>query len=141
MKYFIHVVIPVLAGGFIYFLGRNNDLILYDWFPALQVFKHNVNLPNWVKYNLPDGIWMYSVTSLMVFLWQKKVNYNSLGWIISGIIIAVVIEFFQKFGFFPGTFDWMDLCFYIIAFIFASIHLVSIRKIKLLLTLSAGTQN
>lgn len=134
MKYLVHVIFPIFLGIIIYFFYRTEDLNIYNWLHLQSVSRISYVCPNWLKYNLPDGLWIYSLTTMMIFIWKKKLHLHSLGWIFSGLIFAIVIEFGQKFGIIIGTFDWMDLTFYIIAFILSCFHLISYNKIKLLLT-------
>jgi len=69
LKLFIHVVIPMILGGFLYILFREESLVMFDWFNSLGIessihyFRENINtnihLPKWIVYSLPDGIWIY----------------------------------------------------------------------------------
>ncbi|HRB97506.1 MAG TPA: hypothetical protein PKY67_07330 [Nitrosomonas sp.] len=70
---------------------------------------------DWIKYNLPDGLWVYSLTSLMIIIW-KSYTLKSLIWICSGLLIAIISEFCQYIGVFPGTYDSIDIIFYLLAF-------------------------
>ncbi|MDO8333170.1 MAG: hypothetical protein Q7T35_00690 [Nitrosomonas sp.] len=74
-----------------------------------------VILADWIKYNLPDGLWVYSLTSLMIIIW-KSYTLKSLIWICSGLLIAIISEFCQSIGVFPGTYDLIDIVFYLLAF-------------------------
>jgi len=131
MKYLFHVAIPLFVGFMIYLLSRANDIIAYKWIPIQFSFKKLSWLPYWVKYNLPDGLWLYALTTLMILLWKRKINIHSSGWIFSGFIIAVITEFGQKYGYVPGTFDWMDLVFYLIAMFLAILQLISFNKLNI----------
>ena len=77
---YIHVVLPVLIGLFIYILFRPDRIIMFDWFALLGIAESisdlrenspsNSKVPSWIIYNLPDGLWVYSLTALMLIIWQ-----------------------------------------------------------------------
>jgi hypothetical protein len=54
-----HVLLPLLLGGFIYLAARPMSLTFVNYAP----FEWTKSLPNWVVYNLPDGLWSYSLLS------------------------------------------------------------------------------
>jgi hypothetical protein len=119
IRFVIHVFFPLVAGSLVYLTLRCSnvlfvgilenicckysctEVILADW--------------DWIKYNLPDGLWVYSLTSLMIIIW-KSYTWKSLIWICSGLLIAIISEFCQFIGVFPGTYDPIDIVFYLLAF-------------------------
>jgi hypothetical protein len=121
---FLNVILPIAIGGFIYILFREKSLLMFSWFTkiGLDNLIHNIRtiaiwnyqLPDWVIYSLPDGIWVYSLTSLMLIIWYGDVSILKYFWLSIGLIIGLSIELCQLMGFYPGTFDKMDILFYII---------------------------
>ena len=73
-------------------------------------------MPKWVIYSLPDGLWMFSCTSLILNVWNNRLNKQSIVWIISMPAIAILSEFLQLFHFIRGTFDILDIARYLIGF-------------------------
>jgi|TARA_B100001971_G_C17889243_1_gene382118 hypothetical protein len=121
-KIIIHVITPIIIGGFIYILFREKNLLMFSWFISMGldslinnfrdiVIWHN-QIPDWITYNLPDGIWIYSLTSLMIIIWYKDSNKSKYFWLLIGPILGITLELGQLINLFPGTFDNIDLLFY-----------------------------
>ena len=99
---------------------------MFDWFNTLGVSDlisnlrkfslFNSQIPLWIKYSLPDGLWVYSLTSLMIIIWQDVKSKSKYYWIASSIIIAIVIELGQYLRLIPGTYDILDIILCLIAF-------------------------
>ena len=71
-------------------------------------------LPDWLLFSLPDGLWVFSYVSLILLLWDNRLNgYNSF-WVFLIPFLAIASEFGQLLGFVSGTFDITDLIFYIL---------------------------
>ena len=99
---------------------------MFDWFNALGVSDlistirkfplFDAQIPLWIKYSLPDGLWVYSLTSLMIIIWRDVKSKSKYYWIASSIIIAIVIELGQYLRLIPGTYDILDIILCLIAF-------------------------
>ena len=134
---FIHVVIPMLVGGVIYILFREQNILMFRWFDFLgfdyltthskEAFYNNNMLPFWVKYSLPDGIWVYSMTSLMLIIWHNNTSSFKYIWILIGPFFGLFLELGQLVNIISGTYDHIDLLFTI----FFSIIPFLIFKLKL----------
>ena len=61
----------------------------------------------------------------MIIIW-KNYTWQSFIWICSGLVIAIITEFCQAIGVFPGTYDLFDIIFYFLAFGLAHFNLSSI---------------
>ena len=121
-RFAIHVVLPIAIGTWIYVGWRSTDLLVFRWieFCGLSafVFRPAVSLPDWVLYCLPDGCWVYAATSWMLLIWQRLVPW---AWL--ALILGVGTELGQLAGFVPGSYDLVDILFYVVAFILAgAIH-------------------
>ena len=124
-KTITHLIIPMLIGGFIYILFREDNLLMFNWFNSLGMknlidfFREHtlsINLiPNWIKFSLPDGIWIYSLTSLMLIIWYKDSSKTKYIWLLIGPILGISAELGQLINIVPGTFDNTDLIFCLIA--------------------------
>ena len=121
-KIIIHVITPIIIGGFIYILFREENLLMFSWFMSIGLdnlindFRDVVilqnQIPDWVTYSLPDGIWIYSLTSLMLIIWSRDLSKFKYLWLLIGPTIAITLEFGQLLNIFSGTFDSLDLLFY-----------------------------
>lgn len=111
---FINVLVPLLIGGLIYILFRNESLIMFNWFDYLGLLEQikelraTLNpmksiLPNWIYYSLADGLWTYAFVS--AYLIYYKVDY----WLLLPFLLSIGVEILQYFQLFQGTFDVIDL--------------------------------
>ena len=118
-RIFIHAVLPIFIGIMIYALWRG--IFFID--PAQKVFPLicNTQTPNWVKYNLPDGLWMYSFLSTFFIIWRQQISKHFISWILLAIIMSFFLEILQAKHIIPGTFDWYDMVSYALSvFIFVA---------------------
>jgi hypothetical protein len=76
-------------------------------------------LPNWFLFCLPDGLWVYSITSFMAALWAGSPKTYAWSWICLGPALAIGGEVGQKLGLVQGTFEMMDILFYSVGFVLA----------------------
>ena len=124
-KIFSQVVLPLLTGGLIYILFRADSLLMFRWFDKLgasdlinfcrQHTFGQFSLPTWFIYSLPDALWIFSFTSLMLSIWQDKFSVQSLFWILIAPTIGLLSEIGQAFHFVRGTYDLSDLTLILIA--------------------------
>lgn len=116
----------MLCGGLIYLAFREGHLKMFDWFEKISLMeelnffrnstlKYSFYLPDWVVYSLPDGLWLFSYVSLVMAFWKNKIQINSLFWILFLPIWALAHEIGQFFHLVQGTFDFVDVVFYIVA--------------------------
>lgn len=119
-----HVLFPLSFGILIYLSFRCKSIIIYRWFDVFEIsnlfeslrnylFQYNSHLPAWLIYSLPDALWVYALISTLFIVWGKdflKLKF----WLIVSLLIAPLLEFLQFLKFFPGTFDFVDLLFYLI---------------------------
>ena len=90
------ILLPLFLGVAIYFYKLNS----------------NIAIPNWVKYNLPDGLWTFSFTSFILCIWGKdKSKLRKTLWIATPIVVSFAFEFSQLW-ITVGTFDTSDLLWY-----------------------------
>ena len=110
IKIVINVILPLTIGGFIYIYTRPNSIYFLSWLqqiiPIFDDFK--ITLPEWIIYNLPDGLWIFSFINLMLIIWNGQSNINNLIWYIIPILVGLILEIFY------GTFDIIDVLFIIL---------------------------
>ena len=119
-KFVLHVCLPVAIGASIYVGWRSTNLVVFHWIEAVSftelIPRPQIELPRLVLYALPDGCWVYATTSWMLIIWNRFVP-----WAYSGLAIALASEFGQKCGLVPGAFDYLDVLFYVAAFLLAGV--------------------
>ena len=68
-------ILPVIVGGLIYLTYRTDSLLMLGWFnniglsdtvDFLRSNQHlqNLTIPNWIKFSLPDALWLFHSTML-----------------------------------------------------------------------------
>lgn len=115
----------LILGGLIYISFRVDSLMMFKWFENFSLRKpidslremtlvHKSLLPDWMLYSLPDGLWVFSYVSLILLLWGNKLSSFNIIWIFLMPIFAIASEVGQLLSLIPGTFDIIDLIFYIL---------------------------
>lgn len=114
-------------GGCIYLFFRADTLLMFHWAKNMQLtaaletirtytLPVKKELPGWVIFSLPDGLWNLSYVCLMFSVWEDDVNTKSIWWILLIPTIAILSELFQLINIVPGTFDLLDIIFYFFGF-------------------------
>ena len=120
----IGVVLPVLLGGFTYILWRDTGMLMFVWaqdlglMPTVMSLREwaapaRDSLPEWFLFSFPDGVWVFSCTAFFARLWPDGPAWMRWGWISLGTVLAVGGEIGQLTPLVPGTFDVMDLVYYL----------------------------
>ena len=106
----------------IYVSNRSTDMVIYDWLSIdvnnqLFCFFRNIEieLPDWVLYNLPDALWLLSFLFMNEAVWGEDNRKYIFVAVVS--IFALSIEILQMFTLFPGTGDILDIISYVIVLI------------------------
>lgn len=115
----------LFIGGLIYILFRTKSLLMFMWFDNLKLsslinylrFNIKTNLPEWLIYSLPDGLWIFSYIVFQLALWNYKITKENFFWVAILPFVALFSEIFQINRIVPGTFDIVDLSMYIIGII------------------------
>ncbi len=119
----VFAVVLLFAGGMIYIAFRSESLAMFTWFRALRLngvvdgirnSSSEIQLPYFVKYCLPNGLW---ITSYLIAT-DALVERRRLLWALALPGIAIVFEILQIWGVIPGTFDYLDLLCLIIPTLF-----------------------
>lgn len=108
----------LILGSSIYLFGRGTSNFLYQ-IAVYAGFRTEVDylrefvpaLPSWLVYSLPDGLWMFSFSILILLIWDFKRTPEAITWIILALAIGIFLEVFQVFAMLGGRFDWRDLAF------------------------------
>lgn len=112
IKILLHILLPVMSGIMIYALWRGIPMIdsSREILPVLSA-KY---APDWIIYNLPDGLWCYAFLSAIFLIWKAPSASHFL-WLGLAIGVALLSEVLQAYNFIHGTFDWNDLIAYTVA--------------------------
>lgn len=140
-KHIIIGLFPVLIGGLIYLTYRTETLLMFGWFNyigfsdvieflRLNPLLQNIAIPNWIKYSLPDALWLFSFNYILLIFWNFRIDIHSVFWFFLSASIGVFSELGQLINIIPGTFDYIDLLLLLIASIipFLIVHLKSKKQ-------------
>lgn len=130
-----NVILPLLVGGLIYISFRSLSLRMFSWFDIIGV--HNIiynlreilhpfkkDLPTWVYFSLPDGLWVYSFSSAYLIVWKNQFKIARF-WLLIPFTFGCVLELAQLLKIFPGTFDFTD---FIVTFLGFTLSLLIFKQ-------------
>lgn len=126
----VGVGLPVLLGGLTYILWRDTDMLMFVWadwlglMPGILELRERFapvreSLPEWLLYCFPDGVWVFACTAFFARLWPDGPAWMRWSWISLGTVLAVGGELGQLTPLVPGTFDPLDIVFYLGAAVLA----------------------
>ena len=125
----------ILGGTMIYILFRPTHLLMFNWIDSIGMlaFVNSIrpvswNVSEWVVYSLPDALWMFSYCLFIGCVWDFDLK-KCLFVLTILPIYAVSNEIMQYFHITSGTFDWMDLFAFLMAFVLGVLFL-SYNKVK-----------
>ncbi|MDI9337791.1 MAG: hypothetical protein QM539_05110 [Alphaproteobacteria bacterium] len=124
---FVHTFLPLILGFCIYILFKSPKLSLKAFFFHQSPFK--IHVPNNIffnqfKHNLPDGLWSYSLMSLIILVVGNPLTKQNVPWIVCALIFPIIFEMCQYLKWIRGTFDSLDLI-YSITFSLGSIFFLT----------------
>jgi len=105
--------LAALSIGFLcYYFFRDSNLIFYNMF-NINITHNNLYVPGnflsyFLKYNLCDGLWLFSGILLLRFIWFGNPGIGNY-YIIIFICAALLLELLQIMEYVPGTFDILDM--------------------------------
>lgn len=120
-KIFIALLI-FFFGGLIYVVFRTRTLNMFGWFSFLgldslisflRMSFRQYDISDFVKYNLPDGLWLFSYLFIIKSIYGKELSKAAIISYLALPLIAVGSEISQIFKLIPGVFDIFDLICYI----------------------------
>lgn len=121
----MYCVLPVFIGGIIYVCFRSDNLLMFNWFELIGISKNinelrnthhvqNIVLYDWIKFSLPDALWLFSMINSILFIWDFSIKIETKLWLAIIISIGLFSELGQLICIIPGTFDFLDLCLIIV---------------------------
>jgi hypothetical protein len=109
---------------------------VYIWLPlgfgTLIYLKGTYSIPIWIRYNLPDGLWLFALLNTFAAIWGSGKSSLVL-WAVTVILLSIIMEYLQKMHLIPGTFDLWDILAYVLASLLsASIYFLTnlFKKLK-----------
>lgn len=136
IKRFLKVITAIVflfVGGLIYVVFRSDSLLMFKWFceigldnvvMKLREGHGQMNIWEWVRYNMPSGLWLFSYMFIIDSIWDKGNNATYRFFITILPAVAIVSEVMQFFHVLLGTFDVLDMISYFLAiFLFLTIKL------------------
>ncbi len=132
-------IFPLSIGTLIYLLFRPETIRIFEWSKMIGInvfistvreYFSTIELPNWIVYNLPNGLWIFGLTYFLLTIWRNRKDFQAKFWIATPLIIALFLEFSQLNLNNVGTFDFKDLAFYLIGFLFSLIFNNNFSTIK-----------
>ncbi|MCW3125508.1 MAG: hypothetical protein JWO03_1166 [Bacteroidetes bacterium] len=136
-NFILNILLPLCVGAFIYLRYRPASIIFFKWIDMLGVKgilsglragDYSFHPSSWVIYSLPDALWVYSFTNLMLMIWDYRLSVHSVFWITVAPVIGCALELGQALHFIPGTFDITDFIFILVATLISYIHYLNNKK-------------
>ncbi len=129
----IHVIFPLVIGSLIYIFFRPTSLRVFKWIDfvgirngieSLRSYFSPIDkyIPIWVRFSLPDSLWVYSFTSSMLIVWHDEIKIGKYLLLVP-LFLGCLLELAQSVKVFPGTFDIMDLFLNVTGFILSIVLL------------------
>jgi hypothetical protein len=97
---------------------------------TFREFFSDYQLPDWIRFNLPDLLWVFGFTSVMIIIWKGVQSKIKLFYIILPLFIGVASELLQYFIPNFGTFDSIDILFYTFGSLTSILILKTINQSK-----------
>jgi len=138
----IIVVGSLVVGALIYILFRTSSLLVFSWIDLLGLSNIVTDarqlvspflkyLPKWVLFSLPDGIWVFSFTFAIFYIWHNsKLKRGMYFWIILPLLLSISGEIGQWLQLVEGTYCHTDVIAYLISWLIA-ISLSLFYRVKL----------
>lgn len=111
-NYLIHVLIPFSSGIVLYLLGRSIATLQVNTVLKLNYAPPPLNLLEWLIFNVPDGLWLYSFLMWLILIWQHEKGIQPFIWYSFLILGAIGSELLQKLSVIQGTYDSKDIYAY-----------------------------
>ena len=123
------IIAPLLIGGALY-MALSPEVffskITMNIYGLRQIhFEHNFLL-RFVRFYFLDMLWAYSLVFALSFAIGNEAECPEV--LILAAIFSVAIEVLQKYNIMPGTYDWADIIFELLAEIIAAFIIKNIKK-------------
>ena len=137
-RYILLPFLAVFVGGFIYILFRPTEAGFLKWFgivgtedllyaareKSLSIYSF---LPDWIVYSLPNGLWAFAYTIIVLRIWKGSNSIVKYFWFLSIPVLVFGFELLQLTGNVQGTYCWSDMLWGALGII---LGLLTLYKIK-----------
>ena len=118
--------LAVVVGTLIYVCYRPTTIVAFSWVESAGLTSEVLeirgaisalvpNMPDVVIHSLPGGLWAFSFALTMGALWNGAPARWSVPFLSLVPLLALGSEIGQGFDVVPGSYDTVDLIFYIVA--------------------------
>lgn len=122
-------IIFLTIGGAIYLGFRTETLLMFRWVnkigadDVIEIYRNfcsnNIrNLPVFVIYSAPNGLWSASFSLFMLYIWGAERFCNALFWSLAMLVASISSEILQYYHYISGQFDIFDVVSYVMGFMF-----------------------
>lgn len=129
----------LLLGALIYILLRPSEAIFVEWICEIGFEKQLVQLqgtanlqqlsiPNWIIYSLPNGLWAFAYSLLIISIWAENISLIKYFWLTSIPVLILGYELLQLTPIISGTFCVQDIITGIVGILTASLFATKIIK-------------
>lgn len=117
-------LVSFLTGAVAYLLFRTTDLYMFSAIKPLPIYGRlealrrscsGFTMPDWVVYNLPDGLWLFAYLLLTEAIWLNDAGRVKSLFLCLMPVLAIATEFLQMWNLSFGTGDVWDVVAYGIA--------------------------
>ena len=119
---YILSVAALITGGSIYLFLRPAEPLFFQWIKwagfESRVFSlrqytlpFSSVLPEWFIYSLPNGLWAFAYSILILSVWKNNNSRIKYFWYSTIPVLIFGVEIFQFSGILPGTFCLVDIAF------------------------------
>ena len=121
--YLVTAACMIFLGYGIYVVGRGQGSAVFQKIPASYYLENTwkgLGFDGLLQdnpiliYSLPDGMWMFAVMCVQLWIWGAVFNKYTALWMTIVYIICLANEGLQLIGHSPGTFDVNDLLFMVV---------------------------
>jgi hypothetical protein len=129
----------LVLGGTIYILFYTSQPVFFNWIRAagmnnwLSLARHyslsaSSDLPQWIIYSLPDGLWAFAYAVLITGIWIRNHSGLKYFWMSTIPVLIIGLELLQYTGMVRGTFSFQDIAFEISGLLFGIYIGIKITK-------------
>ena len=119
---FVFSFLALFTGGIIYMLLRPSEAEFFNWlsFTGIEKWIHLVRIktgllkqyfPEWFVYSLPDGLWAFAYSLIIITIWTNSKSKLKYLWLTSIPVLVLGFEILQYTGILKGTFSTGDILF------------------------------
>lgn len=119
----LDIALPLFVAALFYLVFRPVDTVIFQIIELFQLDSIILNLrsifspqdlPQWVVYSLPGGLWLLAFQNSISLL-KKFTEKYLIHWLLTASLMGFGLEILQAVGITDGRFDWTDVLMYSLA--------------------------